>query len=116
MAGVMQMICAWKQLLSVLPQEIGTQVDRVGRETMQELRLRLSAPREMVTSSGSVWLKGTVKKEDLSYVVNASSRYSPWCANTMLCGYITAPGGHRIGICGDVVLHSDVSGSFQRKW
>ena len=114
MAGVMQMICAWKQLLSVLPQEIGTQVDCAGRETMQELRLRLNAPPEMVTCSGSVWLKGTVKKEDLSYVVNSSSRYSPWCANTMTRGYITAPGGHRIGICGDAVLHCDVSGSFQR--
>ena len=98
------MICAWKQLLSVLPQEIGTQVDRVGRETMQELRLRLSAPPEMVTSSGSVWLKGTVKKEDLSYVVNASSRYSPWSASTVSQGYITAPGGHRLGLCGEAVV------------
>ena len=108
------MICAWKQLLSVLPPEIGAQVDCAGREAMQELRLRLNAPPEMVTGSGSVWLKGTVKKEDLNHVVNSASRYSPWCAGTMTRGYLTAPGGHRIGICGDAVLHSDVPGSFQR--
>lgn len=108
------MICAWKQLMSVLPQEIGTQVDCAGRETMQELRLRLNAPPEVVTGTGSVWLKGCVKQADLSYVVNAVSRYSPWCASTMNRGYLTAPGGHRIGICGDAVLHCDVSGSFQR--
>ena len=108
------MICAWKQLLTVLPPEIGSQVDRVGRETMQELRLRLDAPPEMVTCSGSIWLKGTVKKEDLNYVVNSASRYSPWCASTMSSGYITAPGGHRIGICGDAVFHTDAPSSFQR--
>lgn len=107
------MICAWKQLLSVLPQEIGTQVDNLGRETMQELRLRRNASPEIVTAAGSIWLKGTVKKEDLNYVVNTASRYSPWCASTMTRGYLTAPGGHRIGICGDAVLHSDAPGGFQ---
>lgn len=108
------MICAWKQLLNVLPPELSAQVDSTGRETMQALRLRLGAPPEMVTGSGSVWLKGTVKKEDLNYVVNSASRYSPWCAGTMASGYITAPGGHRIGICGDAVFQPDTPGSFQR--
>ena len=108
------MICAWKQLLSILPPEIGAQVDRLGKETLQELRLRLNAPPEMVTGSGSVWLKGTVRKENLDYVVNSASRYSPWCASTMAQGYLTAPGGHRIGICGDAVWNADTQGSFQR--
>ncbi|MDO5545212.1 MAG: ATPase, T2SS/T4P/T4SS family [Eubacteriales bacterium] len=108
------MICAWKQLLTVLPPEIGTQVDSSGRETMQALRLRLNAPPEMVTGAGSVWLTGTVKKEHLNYVINSASRYSPWCASTMASGYITAPGGHRIGICGDAVFQPDAPGSFQR--
>ena len=108
------MICAWKQLLSVLPPQIREQVDCTGRETMQALRLRLDAQPEMVTGAGSVWLKGTVKAEDLNYIVNSASRYSPWCASTMRYGYITAPGGHRIGICGDAVIHPDATGTFQR--
>lgn len=108
------MICAWRQLLSVLPHEIGAQVDSVGRDTMQELRLRLNAQPEIVSAAGSVWLKQTVRQEDLNYVVNAASRYSPWCASTITQGYLTAPGGHRIGICGDAVNHSDTSGGFQR--
>lgn len=108
------MICAWKQLLSVLPPEIGTYVNRTGRESLQALRLRLNAPAEMVTDSGSIWLTGTVKQDDLNYVVNAASRYSPWCASTMTSGYLTAPGGHRIGLCGDAVLHTDKPGSFQK--
>ena len=33
-------------------------------------------------------------------IVNAASRYSPWNARTFAQGYLTAPGGHRIGLCG----------------
>lgn len=108
------MICAWKQLISILPPGIAKQVDSAGKETMQELRLRLNAPPEAVTGTGSIWMKGTVKKEDLDYIVNSASHYSPWCASTMTHGYLTAPGGHRIGICGDAVLRADTPGSFQR--
>ena len=108
------MICAWKQLMSILPPGIAKQVGSAGRETMQELRLRLNAPPEAVTGTGSIWMNGTVRKEDLDYIVNSASRYSPWCASTMTHGYLTAPGGHRIGICGDAVLHADTPGSFQR--
>lgn len=114
MAGVMQMICAWKQLMSILPPGIAKQVDSAGKETMQELRLRLNAPPEAVTGTGSIWMNGTVKKEDLDYIVNSASRYSPWCAGTMTQGYLPAPGGHRIGICGDAVLRAEAPPSFQR--
>lgn len=108
------MICAWKQLLSVLPQEISTQIDPMGREELQELRLRVNSPPEMITGTGSVWLRGIVRQEDVNYVVNAASRYSPWCAATAAQGFITAPGGHRIGICGDAVSRGDDrTGSFQ---
>lgn len=113
MSGVMQMICAWKQLLNVLPPEIRTQVDPLGKETLQELRLRLGSPPEMITADGSIWLSGSVGKEEMDYVVNSASRYSPWCAGTMMQGYITAPGGHRIGICGDSISRSGASGGFQ---
>ena len=108
------MICAWKQLISILPPDIARQVDSTGKETMQELRLRLNAPPEAVTGTGSIWMKGMVKKEDLDYIVNSASRYSPWCAGTMTHGYLTAPGGHRIGICGDAVFRGDTPGSFHR--
>ena len=43
--------------------------------------------------------------DDLNYVINTASRYSPWAAETIGEGYLTAPGGHRIGICGKAVVH-----------
>ena len=107
------MMCAWKQLMNILPADISAQADAQGRETLQELRLRVNAPPEMITGKGTVWLNGIVRQENLDYVINGASRYSPWCASTMAQGYITAPGGHRIGICGDAVFRDGTAGGFR---
>lgn len=98
------MKCAWKELLAILPPWCRGEVDTLGRDTLQELRLRLDLPPELIRSNGSVKLRRIVKTEDLSYIVNTASRYSPWSAATAAQGYITAPGGHRIGLCGQAVV------------
>jgi stage III sporulation protein AA len=79
-------------------------VDTLGRDTLQELRLRLDLPPELIRSNGAVKLQRMVTIEDLSYIINTASRYSPWSAATAAHGYITAPGGHRIGLCGQAVV------------
>lgn len=101
------MTCAWKELLSILPSRFRQEVDDLGRESLQELRLRRFEPPEMVLSTGSHWLTECVREEDLEYVVNAASRYSPWMAQSSALGYITAPGGHRIGICGEAICKNN---------
>ncbi len=98
------MKCAWKELLSILPASIRSEVDRQGREHLQELRLRLGQPVELVLESNSIWLKHIATEQDIAFVVNTASRYSPWSAATSASGYITAVGGHRIGLAGDVVV------------
>ena len=50
------MMCAWKQLLSVLPPRLRPEVDRLGKNALQELRLRLGMPPELVLSGESRWL------------------------------------------------------------
>ena len=60
----------------------------------------------MVCSGGSTWGKRSIQGEDLNFVVNIASRYSPWAAQSVAQGYITAPGGHRIGLCGDAVVQN----------
>lgn len=97
------MMCAWKELLSVLPVWMRQDVDELGRETLQELRLRLNAPPELILNGQSRTLDRLTSREDLNYCINAASRYSPWSAATTAQGYLTAPGGHRIGICGEVI-------------
>ena len=100
------MKCAWKELLAILPLWCRQDVDELGRDTLQELRLRLGSVPELVRSNGEVKLKRPVTAEDLSYVVNTASRYSPWAAATASQGYITAAGGHRIGLCGQAVVQA----------
>ena len=102
------MRCAWNELIQILPQRLRNNVDRLGKQTLQELRLRLGQNPLMVTADKEIRLPGNVTAEELSYVLHVASRYSPWSAATAAKGYITAPGGHRIGICGTAVVKADV--------
>lgn len=98
------MICAWKEFLAVLPIWLRKEVDNSGAESLQELRLRIDSPPELVLSAKSFWLDRIVTQEDLNYTVNAASHYSPWTATSIAQGYITVPGGHRIGLCGETIF------------
>ncbi|MBO4938322.1 MAG: stage III sporulation protein AB [Oscillospiraceae bacterium] len=98
------MTCAWKELLGILPVWIAEEVENTGRTCLQELRLRCGKPPELVMASESKWLSRSCCRDDLNHCVNMASRYSPWAAQTASEGYITAPGGHRIGLCGDAVM------------
>jgi len=105
------MRCAWQAYLNLLPLWMRQDVDRLGSDTLQELRLRLGIPPELVRSNGSVFLSRPITADDLIYCVNAASRYSPWSAKTVSSGYITAQGGHRLGLCGSAtVIDGTLSG------
>ena len=98
------MTCAWQEFLGVLPIWMRKEVGRLGKDTLQELRLRMHAPPELLFPEKSCWLERTVTREDLNYTINAASRYSPWTAASAAQGYITVAGGHRIGLCGEAVV------------
>lgn len=98
------MRCAWQSYLSLLPHWMREQVDKIGSDTLQELRLRIGRPPELVTHKDSCYLERCICIEDLNYCVNAASQYSPWSAATIANGYFTASGGHRIGVCGDIAM------------
>lgn len=98
------MNCAWKELLAILPRWLGQELDRHEKDSIQELRLRIGQQPQLVQNGGSIWLDREVTAEDLSFCVNTASRYSPWAAQSAAQGYITAPGGHRIGLCGEAIV------------
>ena len=97
------MKCAWQALLNILPVWLRNDVDKLGKETLQEIRLRQDKPPELVMKDEMRTLGRLVDKDDLSFSINITSRYSPWAATTISKGYITAPGGHRVGIFGNAV-------------
>ena len=98
------MKCAWDAYINILPFWMRREVDSVGKEELQELRIRVDRQPEMITSKGIRRLEKRTTAEDISFCVNAVSKYSPWASTTIKYGYITASGGHRVGICGDVAI------------
>ena len=85
------------QLLAILPQRLRSE----RYDDVNEVRLRLGQRPRLVTRECWREAVGAVEERDLSFVLNAASRYSPWTAGSLREGYLTAPGGHRIGVCGE---------------
>jgi len=98
------MICAWDKLLRILPVRMRDEVNSIGAEKMQELRLRVDKPPLLCIRKERRTLSGIVKQEDVDYVINAASAYSPWTAGTVSKGFLTVDGGHRVGLCGEAVM------------
>lgn len=90
-----------QSILSILPPLWRQQFPEKLLEDAEEIRLRLGRPVTLRMPGGWETLSLTAGEEELRFVLNLASRYSPWNASTAAEGYLTAPGGHRIGICGD---------------
>ena len=97
------MKCMSKELLSILPQRVRSALGQEDPVRLEEIRMGLNRPVILKTSDGVKGLDVMADQSDLSFVINTASRYSPWNAETMARGYLTAPGGHRIGVCGEAV-------------
>ena len=108
------MICEWTKLLDILPQWLAAEVDKYGKKDLQELRLRLGQVPELNLGERSLWLDRILCRDDLNFVFNTASQYSPWAATTVGEGFITACGGHRIGICGETVVKNGRMASIRK--
>ena len=102
------MTCAWKELISILPPSLKNEIDRRKKDMLLEIRLRINSPPELIFPGESHWLSETMGRKELEYVINCACNYSPWCAGTLSQGFLTATGGHRIGICGHAVYKNGI--------
>lgn len=107
------MRCAWQAYLNLLPARLRQPLDKLGRDNLQELRLRIGQPPELVLKNGRECLDFITGTDDLQYVISSATRYSPWSAESAAKGFITASGGHRIGICGEAVVHDGAMRGFR---
>ena len=98
------MICQWQDFLNVVPLRLRGVVDKQYCDSLQELRMRVGLPPTLVLQNKKIWLDTTATTDDLMFTINAASEYSPWAAETISSGYITASGGHRVGVCGTAVV------------
>lgn len=99
----MKLIYGWKELHGILPAWLALEADKLKDRPLQEIRLRLNQKPQFVLADDNIFLPRQVLQADLDFCVNTASQYSPWAAASIADGYITAPGGHRIGICGTAI-------------
>lgn len=107
------MDCDWDSLMNVLPESVRREMDAFGRAPIQELRLRAGQPPEIVFGDKFWCLPGKVTGRDLDYCINAASHYSPWSVESAAQGYIALPGGHRMGLCGEVIWQDEKPAGFR---
>ena len=100
------MSTAWQSYLNLLPHWLRDTVDKQGRERLTELRLRVGHPVQMRFLSDFYYLDQVIESDDIQYIINVATNYSPWTSSTVSKGFITGEGGHRIGICGNVITDS----------
>lgn len=109
------MSCDLDGLLGILPAWIRQILQQGNFESIQELRLRKGQPPWICC--GSVGIQHGARRvqgEDLDYCINMASRYSPWSVQSLTQGYLTAPGGHRIGVCGEVLTEGGKPSGYSR--
>lgn len=103
------MRCVWQPFIELLPMWMREFVDKHGSDTLQELRLRINAPPLLKLHTGSITMRRSVTAEDLQFCINMITKYSPWSVSTASQCFYTAPGGHRVGLCGNAaVSHGQV--------
>ena len=107
------MRCAWKELKAIIPPWIERQLNGADQDKLNELRLRAGQAPQRIRGQECSALTGTVKPDDLEYVLQRASHFSPWAAHTLSQGFLTAPGGHRIGVCGQSVIKDGLVSGFQ---
>lgn len=89
------------QLRTILPQRIRPLLPAEEIGNLTEIRMRIGQPMILTYLQRQSSVGEPITTEDLSFVVNTACRYSPWNARSIHQGYLTAPGGHRIGLCGE---------------
>lgn len=96
------MICYQKELLELLPLWLRLAMkDMQAVKEAREIRLRVGQPPQIVVGHGELYPTARrIGTDDLMYVINNASGFSAYAAISLAEGYLTAPGGHRIGICG----------------
>ena len=74
------MICAWQAFVELLPPWMRGRTEVNGKQSLQELRLRQGELPQLICVDGIRQLDRIVVAEDLRYIVNAASQYSPWAS------------------------------------
>ena len=111
-------ISRYEQAAALLPpkwQRLARQLPDHQKARAEELRLRAGQPMTVLMPEGEVWLTQEqplprVAQADLEQLCDMVTGYSRYAVtDTLAQGYLTAPGGFRIGLCGTAVVREGES-------
>lgn len=105
----MNKLLPFDQVCDMLPlnlRQVALSVPKTERVVAEEIRLRVGHPVSITLPMGEAFLPGSsaVTSKDLYSVLEIATKASAHTAMDRICqGYIAVAGGHRLGICGNVV-------------
>ena len=111
-------LARYEQAAALLPpkwQRLALQLPDHQKLLAEELRLRAGQPMTVLLPEGEVWVTQEqplprvtqTELEQLCDIVTGYSRYAS--SDTLAQGYLTAPGGFRVGLCGTAVVREGTS-------
>lgn len=98
------------EILAYLPKRIVDALEAIPQiqaNKVEEIRVRLNRPLEVIASGNPSFLPYIVHPEDGVQLLNKLSNFSMYTLEEELKrGYITIAGGHRVGLAGKVILEA----------
>lgn len=99
-----------EDVLTLLPKKIHEQLRCMPQalsERVEELRIRIGRPLEVIIGGRPTFMPYLVDKDDAQSLLGHLSQYSLYTLEEELKrGYITISGGHRVGLAGKVILEA----------
>ena len=111
-------ITRYEQAALLLPpkwQRLARQLPDHQKARAEELRLRAGQPMTVLLPEGEIWPSQEqprlcVSQADLEQLCDLVTGYSRYAVtDTLAQGYLTAPGGFRVGVCGTMVMRQGSS-------
>ncbi|MBB2482144.1 stage III sporulation protein AA [Bacillus sp. APMAM] len=99
-----------ENILALLPKTISGKIQELPtpiQDSLEEIRIRISRPLEVIARNEPLFLPYIVKEEDAEQFMNRIANHSFYTLDEELKkGYITVDGGHRVGLAGKVILEN----------
>ncbi|MGV3466236.1 MAG: stage III sporulation protein AA [Heyndrickxia sp.] len=99
-----------ENILALLPKTISEKIEELPTpilNSLEEIRIRISRPIEVIAKNEPIFLPYIVLEEDAEQFVNRIANHSFYTLDEELKkGYITISGGHRVGLAGKVILEN----------
>ena len=83
------------------------EIEKNQESFLEEIRIRVNRPILMKWNNNSSFINYVVSSEDILQIMEKITENSVYSYQKQICnGYITLKGGHRVGICGNVVIEN----------